>query len=63
MTNVGDHVKCPQCGVEARVVWVSQEKKVVAVKCMRSHSHISSSTKTKEKTVKEIVFLIEPKPI
>ena len=39
MTNVGDHVNCPQCGREARVVWISQNEKTVAIKCMGYHSH------------------------
>lgn len=69
MPNVGDHVKCPQCGGKASVVWVSQDEKTVAIRCMRSHSHsetgsstkISSyyKTKPKKKSVKGMVFLIE----
>ena len=69
MTNVGDHVRCPQCGGEARVVWVSQDGKTVAIGCMRSHSYDEKGpstkvgsyykTKPKKKTVKGMVFLIE----
>jgi hypothetical protein len=69
MTNVGDHVRCPQCGGKARVVWVSQDGKTVAIGCMRSHGHDEKGpstrassyykTKPKKKTVKGMVFLIE----
>jgi len=69
MTNVGDHVRCPQCGGEASVVWVSQDGKTVAIRCVRYHSHDEKSpstrvssyykTKPKKKTVKGMVFLIE----
>jgi len=69
MTNVGDHVRCPQCGGKACVVWVSQDGKTVAIRCMGYHSHgekgpstkVSSyyKTKTKKKSVKGMVFLIE----
>ena len=68
MTNVGDHVRCPQCGGKARVVWVSQYGKTVAIKCGGYHSHdekgpstrISSYYKNEPKPKeKGIVFLIE----
>lgn len=70
MTDVGDHVKCPQCGREARVVWVSQDEKTVAVRCMEYHSYAEKNpslkatsryrTEPKKKYVKGMVFLIEP---
>ena len=68
MTNVGDHVRCPQCGGKASVVWVSQDGKTVAIRCMRHHSYgetdpstkVSSYYKTKPKPKKKgLVFLIE----
>jgi len=72
MTNVGDHVRCPQCGGKARVVWVSQDEKTVAIRCMGYHSHgekgpstkvsLSPSSYYKTKPKKEskgMVFLIE----
>ena len=59
MTNVGDHVKCPQCGREARVVWVSQDEKTMAIRCMGYHSHDDYKAKLRKKTVKGMVFLIE----
>jgi hypothetical protein len=69
MTNVGDHVKCPQCVREARVVWISQDEKTMAIKCMGYHSHGEKSpsskatsrykTEPKKKYVKGMTFLIE----
>jgi len=74
MTKVGDQSRCPQCGGKARVVWVSQNGKKVAIRCIRSHSHgemrahtkggsyynYSYETKAKKrKPVKGMIFLIE----
>ena len=59
MTNVGDHVKCPQCGREARVVWVSQDEETMAIRCMGYHSHDDYKAKPRKKTVKGMVFLIQ----
>ena len=64
MTKVGDRVKCPKCGREARVVWVSQEGKTVAIKCKGYHSQMSPpptrfNRRVKTKTKKGMVFLIE----
>ena len=33
---VGDSFKCPE-GHEATIVWISQDKKVVAVRCPQKH--------------------------
>jgi len=33
---VGDRFKCPE-GHEATIVWISEDKKVVAVRCPREH--------------------------
>ena len=69
MTNVGDQFRCPRCGGKARVVWVSQDGKTVAIRCMGYHSHgekglstkVSSYYKAepKKKSVKGMVFLLE----
>ena len=69
MTNVGDHVKCPRCRRDSRVVWVSQDEKTVAVRCMGIHSHDENipppkatsryTPKPKKKYGKRMVFLIE----
>lgn len=69
MTAVGDHVKCPQCGMEARVVWVSQDEKTMAVRCVGYHSHGENNPppkttsryipKPKRKYGKRMIFLTE----
>ena len=63
MTKIGALVRCPKCGGEGHVVWVSQDGKLAAIKCARPHSQLSSSTKAipdfKTKTKKEMVFLVE----
>ncbi|MCW4053905.1 MAG: hypothetical protein NWE84_03160 [Candidatus Bathyarchaeota archaeon] len=66
---MSDHVKCPQCGREARVVWVSQDEKTMAIRCKGNHSHSENSPppkttsryipKPKKKYVKGMVFLVE----
>ena len=42
MVNVGDHVNCPGCSTMGRVVWVSQDKKTMGVRCHNSHRQASS---------------------
>jgi len=69
MTNAGDHAKCPHCGKEARVVWVSPDGKTMAIRCMGYHSHDEngpppkttsrSIPKPRKKIGKGMVFLIE----
>jgi len=68
MTKIGDHVRCPECGGEAHVVWVSQDGKLAAINCTRHHGHISPPIKTRgknyynkteTKTKKGMVFLVE----
>ena len=64
MTKAGDHVRCPQCGGDARVVWISQDGETVAIKCARYHSQISPpptrfTSHAQSKTKKGMVFLIE----
>ncbi len=34
MIKTGDHARCLQCGGTARVVWISQDEKTVAIRCM-----------------------------
>ncbi len=70
--NVGDTSKCPE-GHKATIVWISENKKVIAVKCPRKHLNkvekIADHTKptlpygrrnTKERKiyVQNMVFLI-----
>ncbi|MFQ6080847.1 MAG: hypothetical protein ACE5OW_04160 [Candidatus Bathyarchaeia archaeon] len=47
MAGKGEDVKCPRCGGQARVVWVSQDGKTAAIRCRGYHSHdeIGPSTK------------------
>ena len=69
MTRKGEYVRCPKCGGQALVVWVSQDGKTAAIRCggYHSHSEIGPSTKggsyykpkPKKKSVKGMVFLIE----
>jgi hypothetical protein len=41
MVNVGDQRKCPECETIGSVVWVSQDKKTMGVRCRRSHGEAS----------------------
>jgi len=64
MTKIGDYVRCPKCGGECRVVWVSQDGKLAAIKCARRHSQISPSltkfgSHAQTATKKGVVFLVE----
>jgi len=64
MTEIGDCIRCPRCGREGRVVWVSEDEKLAGLKCMGYHSHISPpptkfSKNIQTKTKKGMVFLIE----
>jgi len=44
---VGDSFKCPE-GHKARIVWISEDKKVVAVRC--PHKHLSKVVKVADHT-------------
>jgi len=72
MLKVGDDFKCPE-GHKAKIVWISEDKKVVAVRCPRKHFDkivkVADPTKTrlsprrypaKEKKIysKDMFFLI-----
>jgi len=64
MTKIGDRVRCPECGRESQVVWVSQDGKLAAIKCARHHSQISPSpakfsSHAQPKTKRGMVFLVE----
>jgi hypothetical protein len=65
MTKVGDHVQCPKCRGAAHVVWVAQDEKTVAIKCVKPHNQINSPREfrmnTPTKTKKGMVFLVEMK--
>jgi ribosomal protein L44E len=64
MVNVGDQIKCPECETIGCVVWVSQDKKTMGVKCSRSHremrraeSKFGATVVPSTKTRKNMVFL------
>ena len=64
MTKIGDHIRCPKCGRESRVVWISQDGKLAGLKCTGYHSQISPpptrfSKNIQTKTKKGMVFLVE----
>ena len=70
---VGDTFKCPE-GHKAKIVWISEDKKTVAVKCPQEHfsktakvadhskharSYGPHPTKEEKIYVKNMVFLIK----
>jgi len=66
MVQIGDNVRCPQCHEMGRVVWVSQDGKLVGVQCPGRHSQISrghskfgSNARPQTKPEKNMVFLME----
>jgi len=69
--NVGGIFECPE-GHEAKIVWISEDKKTVAVKCPRQHlrkvvnvniepglSYRNQPRKKREVYVNDMVFLIK----
>jgi hypothetical protein len=63
MSKIGSRIKCPKCGKESQVVWISKDRELVALRCTGYHSHITPpptkfSKKIQTKTKKGIVFLI-----
>jgi hypothetical protein len=69
--NVGDIFECPE-GHEARIVWISEDKKMVAVKCSQKHlrkvvnvniepalSNRNQPRERREIYVNDMVFLIK----
>ena len=63
MTGLGDNIKCPKCGGAARVVWISEDEKTLAVRCTRYHSQMSPpptkfGAHAQTKTKKGMVFLV-----
>ena len=67
LVNVGDYTKCPECEATGRVVWVSEDKKTMGVRCPASHrGHIHDSKYgataiTVTKARKNVVFLTPAK--
>ena len=67
MTEIGDRAECPQCGGTARVIWISQDEKTIAIKCAGYHSQIGPpptkfSSRAQAKTKKGMVFLVKTTP-
>ncbi len=67
IVNVGDMTKCPECEATGRVVWVSEDKKTMGVRCPASHrghtheSKYGASSVTVTKARKNVVFLTPTK--
>ena len=64
MSKVGDHVKCPECGGESRIVWVSRDGETSSNKMYKiSQSNKSPLTKftlpAETKMKKGMTFLAE----
>jgi len=64
MTKTDDQARCPQNHGTARVIWISQDEKTMAIKCARYHSQISPpptrfSSCAQSKTKEGMVFLVE----
>ena len=53
---VGDAYRCPERH-EAKIVWISEDKKIIAVKCPRNH--FTKMVAGKEVYDKNYVFLIK----
>ena len=54
--NVGDIHKCPE-GHIARILWINEDKTVIAVKCPRKH--LGKVVKGRKIYDKNVVFLIK----
>ena len=64
MVNVGDQRKCPECESIGCVVWISQDKKTMGVRCTKSHreasrpvSNYGATVVRSTKTRKNVVFM------
>jgi hypothetical protein len=62
---VGDQKKCPECSNTGRVVWISEDKKTMGVRCHASHldasradSKFGPRTVASGKAKKNVVFLV-----
>ena len=55
MFKVGDVHKCPESHI-ARIVWINEDKTVIAVKCPRKH--LGKVVKGRKTYDKNVVFLI-----
>ena len=55
---VGDIFECPE-GHEAKIVWISEDKKVVAVRC--PHEHLSKVVKVVGHTKFALTYRNQPR--
>ena len=64
MVSIGNLAQCPQCNQMGRIVWISQNGKIVGIQCPKSH-RIESLTnaygfaRSISKANKNSVFLVE----
>jgi hypothetical protein len=66
MVQIGANVQCPECHKMGRIVWISQDKKLVGIQCprrhsqiVRSHSRFGSNARPQTKLEKNMVFFME----
>lgn len=64
MVKIGDSAQCPECTRMGRIVWVSQNGKIVGIQCSASHFVDSYSDsygfkRSSSKTSKNSVFLVK----
>ncbi|TRO52022.1 hypothetical protein E2P63_04220 [Candidatus Bathyarchaeota archaeon] len=57
--NTGDHMKCPQCDIIWRIVWISEDRKTARVQCPATHyqmnqhySRLGSNARPQSRTIK-----------
>jgi len=65
MVKIGDHAQCPECIRMGRIVWVSQNGKIVGIQCSASHLRDSCPDsygfkRAPSKANKNSVFLVKP---
>ena len=63
MVCIGDYVQCPQCTRRGRIVWVSENRKVMGIQCSASHRldnipDIQGFSHPQSKAHKNSVFLV-----
>jgi len=64
MVSIGNLAQCPQCPRMGRIVWISQNGKIVGIRCSNSHQIDSlpdsrGFTRSISKVYKNSVFLVE----
>ena len=64
MVSIGNLAQCPQCTRMGRIVWVSQNGKIIGIQCSASHRLESypnpyGFTRSPSKANKNSVFLVK----